>query len=72
MNDEWECIECGAPSPPTSMAGCRNCGGQSEIVPKGTRQKLIERPDDVRLVVTDDIVSLVLDDVVLARQRLTR
>lgn len=37
MNDsEWECDECAGPSSATSMSGCQFCGGQGDIVPRGT------------------------------------
>lgn len=42
MIDEFfECIECGAPSPPMATYGCPVCGGQGDIVPKGTREKML-------------------------------
>lgn len=35
-DSEWECDECGGPSPATSHAGCQHCGGQGNIVARGT------------------------------------
>lgn len=33
---DFECDECGAPSPATSTSGCERCGGQGAIVLRGT------------------------------------
>lgn len=41
---DWECNECGGPSPETSMQGCQFCGGQGDIVPRGTAMIRTWRP----------------------------
>jgi hypothetical protein len=68
----YECITCGAAEwgPLPVMHGCRNCGSQDEIVPRGTRQKLVERLQDIRVEdAGNGIRQVTLDGVVVARWR---
>lgn len=69
----YECIECGAPEwgPLPVHHGCRVCGGQGEIVPRGTRQKIRERPGDIKTTIANGMVLFSIDDVVFGRRRTT-
>lgn len=43
-DSDWECDECGGPSPETSSSGCQFCDGQGDIVPRGTAKRRTWRP----------------------------
>lgn len=47
-DSDWECDECGGPSPATSMSGCAWCGGQGDIVPRGQARRRIWTPRAAR------------------------
>lgn len=64
----YECLECGGPEwSETSMHGCRTNGCQGSIVPRGTLQKIRERPEDIRATEVDGMVVYSIDDVFLLR-----
>lgn len=43
-DSDFECDECGGPSPATSTSGCAFCDGQGDIVPRGKARFRTWRP----------------------------
>lgn len=69
-NAPYECIACGGPEwSQTSHSGCPTCGAQDGIVPRGTRKKIIARPQDTKHERRNDIIEHSIDGIVFARAR---
>lgn len=66
----YECVACGGPElSASSMQGCHTCGSQDEIVPRGTRKKMRDRPKDIVVIQQGDMMVQSIDGIVLARWR---